>query len=463
MRREEQLRHQDEEQISKIRFVGFDLDGTLLQEPVRSFPEVFTDKTTRLFGLQPESTIQFAQSTMGASTVHQLQNIPASIGLPSHHVLRIISSDLRTFIANAIDAEFFDQEVELFPEVVQALTQLRQQGANLFISSSRPTTNIQKVLLHHPELAGLIDFAIGTDPNDPTQKKGEGHFRKAAEHFDIPFDDFIQQAAFVGDTPSDMKAGTSIGVITIGRTSTNEDTVLTQAGADNTINDFSNLPDLLSAVNNQRQKEHQEAFLTSAPLESILPTKDISAVALPHLNERLLSFSFEPNVQKPYTFSEIYEMELEGQQQLLARIYLKAAHTNDGQSFIPTLVIGTKNAVDKSTKRDKKSVLDIDVGIIEFPDEPNFSITLGELRQIPGIEQVLSQPNLSAVLRKSSLRFTDQHSVQTANGRSILVRVFRNCLDMTSENFTAFILSTDKQPLFDSFHAMRITNRHNST
>src|SRR6185312_12172899 len=123
-----------------IRFVGFDLDGTLLQEPVRSFPEVFTDKTTRLFGLQPESTIQFAQSTMGASTVHQLQNIPASIGLPSHHVLRIISSDLRTFIANAIDAEFFDQEVELFPEVVQALTQLRQQGANLFISSSRPTT-----------------------------------------------------------------------------------------------------------------------------------------------------------------------------------------------------------------------------------------------------------------------------------------------------------------------------------
>ncbi|HSD98915.1 MAG TPA: HAD hydrolase-like protein [Patescibacteria group bacterium] len=243
--------------FKSVRFVGFDLDGTILKEPTRSFPEVFATRTSRLFHVPENTTHQFAQATMGNPTIRQLETLPNSLSLPSNHLLRLVSMDLRQFIANSIDIEFFNQPLELFPDITSALKSLKQQGIHLFISSSRPTKNIFQLLELHPELAECIDFAIGTNPNDPSLKKGEGHFQKVAEHFGIPFEELVEQSVFIGDTPSDIQAGASINIKTIGRTSTKSAEELKNAGAALTVHDFSSLPFLFASERDLSENQYE--------------------------------------------------------------------------------------------------------------------------------------------------------------------------------------------------------------
>ena len=241
------LRRKEHESFQGVRFIGFDLDGTLFAEPKKNFPQVFATLISPTLHIPFERAENFAAETMGIATKQQLAMLPDTLNIPQTHILRQLPTELQEIIAQAIDLQFFNQPVDLFPEITKTLGKLQKSNVRLFISSSRPTENIQTLLKLHPELATHIEFAIGTDTNDPSLKKGESHFRKAAEHFHMPFENFVQQSIFIGDTPSDMQAAQSIGVRAIGRVGTTLPENLLHHGASLVLHDFSSLPHLLNS------------------------------------------------------------------------------------------------------------------------------------------------------------------------------------------------------------------------
>lgn len=246
----------ENESFQGVRFIGFDLDGTLFAEPDKSFPHVFAENASHLLGIPSAEAEAFAASTMGISTTKQLQQLPDCINMPADHIARNLPFALQQLIADTIDTEFFLQPVTIFPDILPVLTQLKQEGKHIFISSSRPTENIHAVLTQHPEIAQCIDFAIGTSKEDPNLKKGETHFKKVAEHFHVPFEKLVQQSVFIGDTPSDMQAAQSINVLAIGRIGTTSSATLLQRGATLTLPDFSSLPHMLNVQRTSASFEH---------------------------------------------------------------------------------------------------------------------------------------------------------------------------------------------------------------
>jgi len=208
--------------------VVFDWDGTL-SNSMPGVLEAFGNFSMEHFGIDPNK----AKETM-------LKHLGEKL---SAHLLRI------TALANQ---ELSDRELDglvrkcdtlgikkimaacLFPEVRDVLSELKDRGYELCVSSGM----IQDQLLRVVKSKGIdnyFKFILGTRENF---HKGVAHFNFISEELSTK----PKQMVFVGDGPYDMKVGRNYGCFTVGRVDQIDAETLLSAGANAIINDLQQLP-----------------------------------------------------------------------------------------------------------------------------------------------------------------------------------------------------------------------------
>lgn len=224
-----------------IRYIGFDKDGTIM-DSMDSYAKIWGQIFHNEYGIDETEAGNFLMQTAGQPTMIQVDTL-----LRNHNI--VLSQNEVFSKANEI-ATLLGEEADSspFPEVKDVLKKLKDEGYKIFVSSGQQEEVIRKDL----EKSGLIDyidFYAGIKPDQPDYKKGEPHFRAAANHFGVPFETFIKQTVFIGDTPTDLEVSKRAGILSIIRTGSNSDESLLERGAKFLVEDFTNLPQLIKTLN----------------------------------------------------------------------------------------------------------------------------------------------------------------------------------------------------------------------
>src|SRR3989344_4920146 len=237
MEEQGETRSKHESGPQPVRYVGFDLDGTLIDTMSHHYALFGAFMHERL-GIDPEEAGAYYRATAGESTTRQIASLleRCGIGLDGKS-LEQLGQEADILLEHA--------EGEPFAETAETLQKLKEQGWKVFVSSSHPTTAIATILTKH-HLEKFVDFFAGTDPDDPAFRKGDTHFRAAAERFGVPYGDFVREAVFIGDGLSDVEAAERSGVRSIGRIGTRKKEELLTHGARAAVNSFEDLPELLA-------------------------------------------------------------------------------------------------------------------------------------------------------------------------------------------------------------------------
>jgi len=223
-----------------IRYVGFDKDGTLIDD-FRGYTKEWGKIIQLDFCIDAKDAEEVFVRMAGEPTDSQLTE--ALRGSNNKFSKKEIFQK-----AEAI-AEILGKRVQgnLFPDVLPALETLKEKGYFIFVSSGQKE-DIVKNDLERTGLSRFVDFFAGIKPEDPTYKKGEPHFRATVEHFGVNFETFIKEAVFVGDTLVDIEIPNKLGMISVARSGTFSKEKLLGMGANFVIPDLSTLPEVLKTL-----------------------------------------------------------------------------------------------------------------------------------------------------------------------------------------------------------------------
>lgn len=223
----------EQQPTGRIRYVGFDMDGTI-RDSSAEYTYLFGQLMHGKYGIDPsEAGVHFV-NTAGQPTPEQISTL-----LKKHGIT--ISFDEAFEEGNRV-ASFLGEHSDApsFAEVPDTLKDLKERGYRIFVSSGQQ----EEVVRGYLEKSGLIsyvDFFAGIRPEEPEFEKGEPHFQEAARHFGVPFDIFVKEVVFIGDTPTDMKVANESGITAIARSGINTEEDLLGSGAKLVLPEFSNL------------------------------------------------------------------------------------------------------------------------------------------------------------------------------------------------------------------------------
>lgn len=220
--------------------MGFDKDGTLM-DSIASYSKIWGKIFHDSYGIDEAEARNFLIQTAGVPTTVQVDTL-----LRRHNI--ILSENEAFQKANEIATLLGEKaDSKPFPDVLDVLKKLKNEGYFIFVSSGQQESIIKKDL----EKTGLrryVDFVAGIKPSEPEYKKGEPHFRAAAEHFGVPFETFITETVFVGDTSTDIDIANKSGILSIARVGTISREKLSAAGAKFTVADLSGLLQILKTL-----------------------------------------------------------------------------------------------------------------------------------------------------------------------------------------------------------------------
>jgi len=223
-----------------IKYVGFDKDGTLL-DSIGSYDKIWGKIFHDEYGIGEAEAGNFLIQTAGQPTTVQVDTL-----LRKHNI--VLFEDEVFQKANEIATLLGERaNSKPFPEVFDVLKKLKKEGYFIFVSSGQQESVIKRDL----EKAGLmryVDFVAGIRPDQPNYRKGEPHFRAAAEHFGVPFEVFVKETVFIGDTPTDVQVSREANIISIVRKGVNSDDRLSDEGDRFVVDDFSKLPEIISTL-----------------------------------------------------------------------------------------------------------------------------------------------------------------------------------------------------------------------
>jgi len=222
-----------------IRYIGLDKDGTLI-DSVNLITKEWGKILHEDYGVDSKKAEEiFGVIAAGQPTIVQLELCLKNTSFSfSKEELGKRSSEIAVRLGENVKAE-------PFPEVSQVLQKLKELGYKMFISSGHQESVVRKDL-ERTNLGKYIDYFVGARPDEPDFIKGEPQFRAIAAHFGVPFDKFVKEAVFVGDTPADVKAANASGLISIARIDTVQKEKLIEAGAKYVIKDLTELLELLA-------------------------------------------------------------------------------------------------------------------------------------------------------------------------------------------------------------------------
>lgn len=217
--------------------VMFDLDGTLIE----TAPEICdaVNDTLKHFGL-PEVTQTQVDQWIGHGTRELLIQALAFVRKLPVDAIRI--SDTLPVIAAEFDRHYQRRcgtRSHLYPQVREALQQLRLQGVRLAVVTNKEGRYTQTVLAAH-DLVPLFDRVVSGD-SLPTKKPDPAGIHSCLAQFDVR----PERALFVGDSSIDVatarNAGVPVWALPYGY---NMGQPIEACGPDRVISDFSMLLNL---------------------------------------------------------------------------------------------------------------------------------------------------------------------------------------------------------------------------
>lgn len=167
----------------------FDLDGTLVPTM-----EDYADKAAHLI-----------EQAFGTPFAEARTAYFATSGLPFERQLRLLYPDHETSgVAGAFERwkDGYLREIALPPATATLLSDWRQRGFGVAISSNNLETYVHRLTLDWP-----VDCALGYRTEDGFGK-GEAHFSVLERRYGLPRSAFL----FVGDSPNDARIAASAGV-----------------------------------------------------------------------------------------------------------------------------------------------------------------------------------------------------------------------------------------------------------
>ncbi|MDP1656157.1 MAG: phosphoglycolate phosphatase [Hylemonella sp.] len=184
--------------------VMFDLDGTLIE----TAPEICdaVNDTLTHFGL-PEVAQDQVDRWIGHGTRELL--IQALAFVRQLPVDAIRTSDTLPMIAAEFDRHYQRRcgtRSQLYPQVREALQQLRQQGVRLAVVTNKEGRYTQTVLAAH-DLVPLFDRVVSGD-SLPTKKPDPAGIHSCLTQFEVR----PERALFVGDSSIDVATARNAGV-----------------------------------------------------------------------------------------------------------------------------------------------------------------------------------------------------------------------------------------------------------
>lgn len=223
--------------IGHIRYIGFDMDGTLM-DSIAEYTRLFGELMHSTYGIDVDEAGEHFTITAGQPTPEQISTL-----LKKHGIT--ISPDEAFKEGNRVASFIGDHsKAQPFLEVSEVLRDLKERGYDIFVSSGQQESVVREKL----EKSGLmqyVDLLTGIRPAEPEFKKGEPHFREAAIHFGVPFDAFVMETVFIGDTPTDMNVASNSNIVALARSGTGSKEALLSSGAKLVLSDFSNLSTVL--------------------------------------------------------------------------------------------------------------------------------------------------------------------------------------------------------------------------
>ncbi|HCY16398.1 MAG: phosphoglycolate phosphatase [Curvibacter sp. GWA2_64_110] len=184
--------------------VMFDLDGTLIE----TAPEICdaVNDTLKHFGL-PEVTQDQVDRWIGYGTRELLIQALAFVRKLSVDAVRAF--DTLPLIAAEFDRHYQRRcgtRSQLYPQVREALQQLRQQGVRLAVVTNKEGRYTQTVLAAHA-LVPLFDRVVSGD-SLPTKKPDPAGIHSCLAQFEVR----PERALFVGDSSIDVATARNAGV-----------------------------------------------------------------------------------------------------------------------------------------------------------------------------------------------------------------------------------------------------------
>jgi phosphoglycolate phosphatase-like HAD superfamily hydrolase len=223
-----------------IKYVGFDKDGTLIDD-VDGYKQEWGKLVELKFNINQKEAEDVFMDFIEGPTSLQLST------LLEKHDIRLSESEIFRIAEELAYHLGEDFKGKAFPEILDTFRQLKEQGYILFVSSGQQEI-IAKEDLERTGLMQYVDYYVGVRPSEPEFKKGEPHFRNIANHFDVDFATFASQTAFVGDTLIDIDVPNKLGMKSVGRIGTLSKEKLLGFGASFVVPDLSTLPEILKTL-----------------------------------------------------------------------------------------------------------------------------------------------------------------------------------------------------------------------
>jgi phosphoglycolate phosphatase-like HAD superfamily hydrolase len=223
-----------------IKYVGFDKDGTLIDD-FGGYTKEWGRLLNLDYGVDSSEAEKIFMEMAGEATALQLGAVLQrnNIILPQQQLFQKAEE-----IAYLLGINF---KGKLFSEVLNFFRILKGEGYKTFVSSGQQEI-ITRDDLERTGLMQYIDYFVGIRPEQPDFKKGEPHFRDVAKHFRISFESFVNQAVYIGDTLVDVKVAKAVNMLSIARLGTIPEEKLLRSGAKMAVSNFSILPEILKTL-----------------------------------------------------------------------------------------------------------------------------------------------------------------------------------------------------------------------
>ncbi len=185
------------EQVRRLTAILFDLDGTLVDSE-RLIYESWRHTMETHFGEVPPEDVW--RRTLGRPLRSQFGELVETAGE--------VRAMIDTYVKHNLAAH--EKLIRTFPGARETLEALRSGGLRLGIVTSKATPGTKKSLAACSLDEALFDVIVTSDEPVPP-KPDAAPVRLALERLGIPAED----AAFVGDSVWDMRAGRAAGVTTV--------------------------------------------------------------------------------------------------------------------------------------------------------------------------------------------------------------------------------------------------------
>jgi phosphoglycolate phosphatase-like HAD superfamily hydrolase len=217
------------------RILIFDLDGTLVDTMAPS-ADLFCEMLSRELRVPEHVSRPLFTRLMGRGPKAQFDAVLRQVGSWDAALVEDITK--RYWEADEANTP------ALFPDVLDALHGLRQDGYTMVISSGSIPTSVQRKT-RVSGIDSLFRLALGSDEDVPGLAKGAGHFAMIAEALSLTPSELSDAGVFIGDGVYDMQLARAAKMLAVGRLTGDNADVLVQAGAHRVISELHELRSLL--------------------------------------------------------------------------------------------------------------------------------------------------------------------------------------------------------------------------